>query len=154
MYHANFPPSADFFCLAKRQYFSCGLLRVEQKGGHTIEMATDDPTPTASHQELSGSNTGHFTVTYDSEDANYCARVDELVRAIESMPFVNQLGQLGGELVQNHLRCITSSWHLFVLFLHVFGNSRSLLHEALEVLVCIMLACTWCGAWMSRQSFW
>ena len=103
MYHANFPPSADFFCLAKRQYFSCGLLRVEQKGGHTMEMATDEPTPTASHQELSGSNTGHFTVTYDSEDANYCARVDELVRAIESMPFVNQLGQLGGELVQNHL---------------------------------------------------
>ena len=97
MYHANFPPSADFFCLAKRQYFSCGLLRVEQKGGHTMEMATDEPTPTASHQELSGSNTGHFTVTYDSEDANYCARVDELVRAIESMPFVNQLGQLGGE---------------------------------------------------------
>ena len=57
-----------------------------------MEMATDEPTPTASHQELSGSNTGHFTVTYDSEDANYCARVDELVRAIESMPFVNQLG--------------------------------------------------------------
>ena len=23
----------------------------------------------------------------------------------------------------------------------------------LEVLVCIMLACTWCGAWMSSQSF-
>ena len=71
---ANFPPSADFFCLAKRQYFSFGLLRVEQKGGHTMEMATDEPTPTASHQELSGSNTGHFTVTYDSEDTNYCAQ--------------------------------------------------------------------------------
>ena len=70
---------------------------MEQKGGHTMEMATDEPTPTASHQELSGSNTGHFTVTYDSEDTNYCARVDELVRAVESMPFVNQLGQLGGE---------------------------------------------------------
>ena len=39
-----------------------------------MEMATDEPTPTASHQELSGSNTGHFTVTYDSEDTNYCAQ--------------------------------------------------------------------------------
>ena len=62
-----------------------------------MEMATDEPTPTASQQELSGSNTGHFTVAYDSEDANYCARVDESVRAIESMPFVNKLSQLGGE---------------------------------------------------------
>ena len=97
-----------------------------------MEMATDEPTPTASHQELSGSNTGHFTVTYDSEDANDCARVDELVRAIESMPFVNQLGQLGGERlgVRASLTCYA-----------VFGSSRSLLHEALAVLVCIMFTC-------------
>ena len=47
---------------------------MEEKGGHTMEMATDEPTPTASQQELSGSNTGHLTVTYDSEDASYCAK--------------------------------------------------------------------------------
>ena len=82
MYYANFPPSADFFCLAKRQYFSCGLLRVEQKGGHTMEMATDEPIPTASQQELSGSNTGHVTVDYDSDDATYRAQVDELVKGL------------------------------------------------------------------------
>ena len=36
-----------------------------------MEMATDEPIPTASQQELSGSNSGHLTVDYDSEDANY-----------------------------------------------------------------------------------
>ena len=97
MHYANLPPSADFFLSREKVFFSSVLLHQEEKGGRTMEMATDETIPTASQQELSGSNTGHFTVTYDSEDANYCARVDELVRAIESMPFVNQLGQLGGE---------------------------------------------------------
>ena len=69
---------------------------MEEKGGHTMEMAADEPIPTASQQDLSGSNTGHLTVAYDSKDANYCAQVDELVRAIESMPFVSKLSQLGG----------------------------------------------------------
>ena len=41
-----------------------------------MEMATDEPIPTASQQELSGSNSGHLTVDYDSEDANYRAQVD------------------------------------------------------------------------------
>ena len=89
-------PLPTFFCLAKWWYLSCGLLRVEEKGGRTMEMATDEPTPTASQQELSGSNTGHLTATYDSEDASYCALVDELVRGVESMPFVSKLNQLGG----------------------------------------------------------
>ena len=97
MDYANLLPSANFFLSREKVFFSSVLLHQEEKGGRTMEMATDEPTPTASHQELSGSNTGHFTVTYDSEDTNYCARVDELVRAVESMPFVNQLGQLGGE---------------------------------------------------------
>ena len=61
-----------------------------------MEMATDEPIPTASQQDLSGSNTGHLTVSYDSEDANYCALVDELVRGVESMSFVSKLNQLGG----------------------------------------------------------
>ena len=61
-----------------------------------MEMATDEPTPTASQQELSGSNTGHLTVTYDSEDASYCAQVDEVVRVIESIPFVSKLSQIKG----------------------------------------------------------
>ena len=60
-----------------------------------MEMATDEPIPTASQQVLSGSNTGHLTVDFDSEDANYRAQVDELVRTIESMPFVSKLSQLG-----------------------------------------------------------
>ena len=89
-------PLPTFFCLAKRWYCVFGLLRVEEKGGRTMEMATDEPPPTASQQELSGSNTGHLTVTYDSEDASYCAKVDELVRAIESMPFVSKLSQIKG----------------------------------------------------------
>ena len=63
---------------------------------HTIQMATDEPTSAAAQQDLSGSNTGHLTVTYDFEDASYCSRVDKLVRAIESMPFVSKLSQLGG----------------------------------------------------------
>ena len=59
-------------------------------------MATDEPTSAAAQQDLSGSNTGHLTVTYDFEDASYCSQVDKLVRAIESMPFVSKLSQLGG----------------------------------------------------------
>ena len=61
-----------------------------------METATDEPTSDATQQELSGSNTGHLTVSYDSEDANYCARVDELVRGIESMPFVRKISQIKG----------------------------------------------------------
>ena len=60
-----------------------------------MEIETDEPIPTASQQALSGSNTGHLTVDFDSEDANYRAQVDELVRTIESMPFVSKLSQLG-----------------------------------------------------------
>ena len=60
-----------------------------------MEIETDEPIPTASQQALSGSNAGHLTVDFDSEDANYRAQVDELVRTIESMPFVSKLSQLG-----------------------------------------------------------
>ena len=76
MDYANLLPSANFFLSREKVFFYSVLLHQEEKGGRTMEMATDEPTPTASQQELSGSNSGHLTVDYDSEDANYRAQVD------------------------------------------------------------------------------
>ena len=50
-----------------------------------METATGEPIPAASQQDLTGSKTADLSVIYDSEDANYCALVDELVRGIESI---------------------------------------------------------------------
>ena len=62
-----------------------------------METANCEPIPAASQQDLTGSKTADLSVIYDSEDANYCALVDELVRGIESMPFVSKLNQVQGE---------------------------------------------------------
>ena len=91
MDYVNLLPSANFFLSREKVFFSSVLLHLEEKGGHTMEMAIDEPIPTASQQELSGSNEGHLTVDYDFEDANYREQVDELVRTIESMPVVSKL---------------------------------------------------------------
>ena len=62
-----------------------------------METANCEPIPAAAQQDLTGSKTADLSVIYDSEDANYCALVDELVRGIESMPFVSKLNQVQGE---------------------------------------------------------
>ena len=95
MHYANLPPSADFFLSREKVVLLFCPSPSREKGGHTMEIETDEPIPTASQQALSGSNAGHLTVDFDSEDANYRAQVDELVRTIESMPFVSKLSQLG-----------------------------------------------------------
>ena len=95
MHNADLPPSADFFLSREKVVLLFCPSPSREKGGHTMEIETDEPIPTASQQALSGSNAGHLTVDFDSEDANYRAQVDELVRTIESMPFVSKLSQLG-----------------------------------------------------------
>ena len=70
---------------------------LKEKGGHNMETANCEPIPAAAQQDLTGSKTADLSVIYDSEDANYCALVDELVRGIESMPFVSKLNQVQGE---------------------------------------------------------
>ena len=62
-----------------------------------METANCEPIPAAAQQDLTGSKTADLSVIYNSEDANYCALVDELVRGIESMPFVSKLNQVQGE---------------------------------------------------------
>ena len=96
MHYANLPPSADFFLSREKVVLLFCPSPSREKGGHTMEIETDEPIPTASQQALSGSNAGHLTVDFDSEDANYRAQVDELVRGVESMSFVSKLNQLGG----------------------------------------------------------